>query len=99
MRFDLVIGEVIIHRHPIPRLFIIVIFFVPLCPNIVVGEQPNQKIHILTAMGDNLLPLVLKISFVWKDNMIALQIVMRQEAQTNFPDTLPAGWIGLVAPV
>jgi hypothetical protein len=64
MRFDLVIGEVIIHCHPIPWLFIVVIFFVPLCPNIIVGEQPNQKVHILTAVGDNLLLLVLKISFV-----------------------------------
>ncbi len=87
MRFDLVIGKVIILCHPNPRLFIVVIFVVP-----------NQKVHILTAVGDNLLPLVLKISFAWKDNTIVLQIIKQQVAQTDFPHTLPAGWIGLVAP-
>ncbi len=80
-------------------LLIVVILFVPCCPNIIVGEKPNQEVHILTAVGNNLFPLVLKISFLWKDNTVALQVVKQQEAQTNFPDTLPASWISLVAPV
>jgi hypothetical protein len=99
MPFELVIDEVLIPCHPIPMLFIVVILFVPRRPNIVIGEKPNQEVHILTAVGNNLFPLVLEISFVWKDNTVALQVVKRQEAQTDFPDTLPAGWISLVAPV
>ncbi len=99
MCFELVISEVIIPCHPIPVLFIVVILFVPCRPNIVAGEKPNQEVHILTPVGNNLFPLVLEISFVWKDNMVVLQVVKQQEAQTNFPDTLPAGWISLVAPV
>jgi hypothetical protein len=99
MRFELVIRKVIIPCHPIPMLFIVVILFVPCRPNIVVGEKPNQEVHILAAIGNNLFPLVLEISFVWKDNTVALQVIKQQEAQIDFPDTLPAGWISLVAPV
>jgi hypothetical protein len=99
MRFELVIGEVTIPCHPIPMLFMVVILFVPHCPNIVVGEMPDLEVHILTAIGNSLFPLILEISFVWKDNTVALQVVKRQKAQTDCPDTLPAGWISLVAPV
>ncbi len=58
IRFDLVIRVVIILCEPIPRLFIKMILFIPHHPNIIIGEKPNHEVHILTAVVNHRLPLI-----------------------------------------
>ncbi len=63
---DLMVGQEEVLCDPVPWLTIVMVLLIPLCPEIIVVESPNQKSNILTGVGHGLFPLVLKILLIGK---------------------------------
>ena len=63
---DLMVGQEEVLCDPVSWLTIVMVLLVPLRPEIIVIKLPNQKVNILTGVGQGLFPLILKILLVGK---------------------------------
>jgi hypothetical protein len=92
---DLMVGQEEVLCDPVPWLTIVMVLLVPLRLEIIVVELSNQKVNILTRVGQGLFLLVLKILLIGKFIMVTLQFAKRQELQTTSTDGPPSARIHL----